>query len=189
MIFCSTSHVLRLSSVAIAALVLLAPAVDAQVAPVPYLNSLGSVGFNGNGDTQYWENAPDEDGFRKGFSFRTFSALVSALGSGLAFGSQTFNFIGLTSEGSQYGYSFKSVGDMPVTLFGGVNTLRSSPDVFTSLITPSFERSNTLATGVNAGIEFKPTSNVSLSFSAGYVQPSTTIDTDLRSQLISGARR
>ncbi len=174
---------------AIAALVLLAPAGHAQVAPVPYLASVGPFGLNGTGNSQDWGAAPDEDGFRKGFSFRSFSMPVSAFGSGSAFTAQTFNLSGLTFDGAQYGYSFKGVGDMPVTLFGGVNTLRTNPDVFTSLVAPGFERGNTLSTAVNAGVEFKPAPNVSLSFSAGYVQPSAPVDTDLRSQILSGARR
>lgn len=188
----SMSHFLSICSVAMSALVVLAPASHAQVAPIPYLNSAGSFGLNGNDDTQYWGNAPDDDGFRKGFSFRSFSTPVSVLGSRLSWGgigAQAFSFSGLTFEGAQYSYSFKGAGDMPVTLFGGVNALRTNPDVFTSLVMPGFERSNTLATGVNAGIAFKPTPNVSLSFSADYVQPSAPVDTDLRSQLLSGARR
>ncbi len=185
----SVSRVSQLCGVAIAALVLNAPAGHAQVAPIPYLNSFGAAGLNGVGETQFWGSEPDEDGFRKGFSFRSFSMPVAAFGSGLPFGAQNFNFSGLTSTGAQYGYSFKGVGDMPVTLFGGVATLKSSPDVFTSLVTPGFERNNTLATSVSAGIEFKPTSNISLSLSGSFVQPSVTTDTDLRSQLISGARR
>jgi hypothetical protein len=93
---------------------------------------------------------------------------------------------GLSSDGAQYAYSFKSLGDTPVTFFGGVSSLRTTPDVFTSLVSPGLERSNTLATGFNAGVEFKPTSNISLSLSAGYVQPSAINETDMRSQLLSG---
>lgn len=189
MVFGSTFHVQTLSSVAIAAIMLLGPAVHAQVAPIPYLNGFG---FNGGSDNQYWGDALDEDGFRKGFSLRTFSAPVSAFSSGIAWAgiaATALNAGGLTSDGAQYGYSFRGINDTPVTLFGSVNSLRTSPDVFTSLVTPGFERSNTLATSVNAGVEFKPSSNLSLSFSAGYTQSPTTIETDLRSQLLSGARR
>jgi len=163
-------------------------AAHAQVAPVPYLDSFG---FSGSSETQFWGSAPDEDGFRKGFSFQSFSTPVSTLGSSYALGNLGAfgNSGGLISTGAQYGYSFKGVGDLPVTMFGSVGSLRQAPDVFTSLVTPGFERSNTLATSVNAGIAFKPTSNISLSLSAGYVQSSPTTDTDLRSQLISGGLR
>jgi hypothetical protein len=178
-------------SFAVAVLVLSASAVRAQVAPFQYWIPGGPFGFGGSAETQYFGEAPDEDGFRKGFSLRNFSAPVSGFGSGLTWagaGAPGFNLSGLTADGAQYGYSFKGLGGTPVTLFGGVNTLRSNPDVFTSLVTAGFAGGNTLATSVQAGVEFKPTSNVSLSFSAGYVQPSAPVDTDLRSQMLSGQR-
>ena len=164
-------------------LLLHAPA-HAQVAPIPYAGA-GSFGFNSDVTTLF-ENAPDENGFRKGLSLRSYSAPATSLGGygwgGLgAFGGAA----GLRTDGAQYGYSFKGLGDAPVTLFGGVNALRTTPDVFTSLVTPGFERSSTLATSFNAGIEFKPTSNISLSLSGSFVQPGATTDTDLQSQLMS----
>ncbi|MFX8437295.1 hypothetical protein ABTL87_19240, partial [Acinetobacter baumannii] len=76
----------------------------------------------------------------------------------------------MSSDGAQYGYSFKGIGDTPVTLFGGVSSLRTTPDVFTSSVTPGLQPSGTLATSVNAGVEFKPTSNVTLSLSGSFVQ-------------------
>jgi hypothetical protein len=178
-----------LFGLAVAALMLPVSPVRAQVAPFQYAIPGGAVGFGGNAETQYFGEAPDEDGFRKGFSFRSSSTPVSAFGSGFALGgagAPGLNLTGLTADGAQYGYSFKGVGDTPVTLFGSVNTLRSNPDVFTSLVTPGFATSNTLATSVQAGVEFKPTSNLSLSLSAGFTQPSAPVDTDLRSQLLSG---
>lgn len=184
----STFRFVRLCGIAFAASIALAPASHAQVAPVPYLSAAGSFGFGGTVDTDYFGNAPDEDGFRKGFSVSSYSTPISGLGGRSFFGSvgaPAFTLSGLTSEGAQYGYSFRGVGDMPMTLFGGVNAIRTAPDVFTSLVTPGFERTNTLATGFNAGIEFKPAPNVSLSLSGSFVQPSATTDTDLRSQLIS----
>lgn len=186
------SKLASMLGLAVAALVLPASAVRAQVAPLPYLVPGGVFGFGGSAQT-YYSSEPDEDGFRKGFSFRNFSAPVSAFSSsGLAWGgigASGFNLSGLTADGAQYGYSFKGLGNTPVTLFGGVSTLRSNPDVFTSLVTPGFASSNTLATSVQAGVEFKPTSNLSLSFSAGVVQPSAPADTDLRSQLLSGQQQ
>lgn len=173
----------------------LASPATAQVAAVPYWMGTpfgfhGSAAF-GNADHQTtFYGTTDDDGFRKGFSFSTYSVPASAFASGFALsGLNAFGGAGLASNGAQYGYSFKGIGDTPVTLFGGVNTLRTTPDVFTSLVTPGFERTNALATSVNAGIEFRPSSNVSLSFSANIVQPSAPADGDLRSQLISGYRR
>ena len=165
-----------------AVLCLTAPAAQAQVAPIRYWIPGGPFGLGGDTTTQYWGSAPDEDGFRKGFSFSSYSMPVNSFTGG--FGAFTAGS-GLSSEGAQYAYSFKGLGDTPVTFFGGVSSLRTTPDVFTSLVTPGFERSSTLATSINAGVEFKPTSNISLSLSAGFVQPSATLDTDIRSQLLS----
>ena len=164
-----------------AVLYLTAPAAQAQVAPIQYWIPGGPFGLGGETTTQYWGGAPDEDGFRKGFSFSSYSVPANSFTGG--FGASAFTMgNGLSADGAQYAYSFKSLGDTPVTFFGGVSSLRTTPDVFTSLVTPGFERSSTLATSINAGVEFKPTSNISLSLSAGYVQPSATFDTDIRSQ-------
>lgn len=164
-----------------AALYLTMSVAQAQVAPIPYWIPGGSFGFGGDITTQYWGSAPDDDGFRKGFSFSSYNMPVSSFTGGFAASAFTGG-TGLSSQGAQYAYSFKSLGDTPVTFFGGVSSLRTTPDVFTSLVTPGLERSSTLATSINAGIEFKPTSNISLSLSAGYVQPSATFDTGMRSQ-------
>lgn len=167
-----------------AVLYLTAPAAQAQVAPIRYWIPGGPFGLGGETTTQYWGSPPDEDGFRKGLSFSSYSIPVNSFTGGLGASAFTGGS-GLSSDGAQYSYSFKSLGDTPVTFFGGVSSLRTAPDVFTSLVTPGFEQSSTLATSINAGIEFKPTSNISLSLSAGYVQPSAAFDTDMRSQFPS----
>lgn len=174
----------RCALAAAAVLSFAASAAQAQVAPIRYWIPGGPFGFGGDTTTQYWGSAPDEDGFRKGFSFSSYSLPANSFNVPFSAGAFTVGS-GLSSDGAQYGYSFKSIGDTPVTLFGGVSSLRTTPDVFTSLVTPGFERSSTLATSINAGVEFKPTSNISLSLSAGFVQPSATLDTDIRSQLLS----
>jgi len=173
-----------------AVLYLTVPAAQAQVAPIRYWIPGGPFGLGGETTTQYWGSAPDEDGFRKGFSFSSYSIPANSFTNSFAWGGFGANAFsggsGLSSDGAQYAYSFKSLGDTPVTLFGSVSSLRTTPDVFTSLVTPGLERSSTLATSVNAGVEFKPTSNISLSLSAGFVQPSATLDADVRSQLPFG---
>jgi hypothetical protein len=177
-------NAIRFSALAGLAIAACHPALPAhaQAAPIPYLGA-GAFGFSGD-VTTHFEGPADEDGFRKGFSFRSYSAPASSFGSGFGLGAFG-GTAGLATDGAQYAYNFKGIGDTPVAMFGSVNSLRTTPDVFTALVTPGFERSSTLATSVNAGIEFKPASNISLSLSAGFVQPSATTDTDLRSQLIS----
>nr|WP_245259227.1 hypothetical protein [Afipia clevelandensis] len=157
-----------------------ASAAQAQVAPIRYWIPGGPFGLGGD-TTTYWDNAPDEDGFRKGFSFSSYSIPANSFNVPFSAGAFTVGS-GLSSDGAQYGYSFKGIGDTPVTLFGGVSSLRTTPDVFTSIVTPGLQPSGTLATSVNAGIEFKPTSNVTLSLSGSFVQSNPTLDTDLRAQ-------
>lgn len=164
-----------------AVLSLAASAAQAQVAPIQYWIPGGPFGLGGDVTTQYWGSAPDEDGFRKGFSFSSYSIPANSFNLPFSAGAFTAGS-GLSSDGAQYGYSFKGIGDTPVTLFGGVSSLRTTPDVFTSIVTPGLQPSSTLATSVNAGIEFKPTSNVTLSLSGSFVQSSPALDTDLRAQ-------
>ncbi len=167
-----------------AVLTLATSAAQAQVAPIRYWIPGGPFGLGGDTTTQYWDNAPDEDGFRKGFSFSSYSIPANSFNVPFSAGAFTVAS-GLSSDGAQYGYSFKGIGDTPVTLFGGVSSLRTTPDVFTSIVTPGLQPSGTLATSVNAGVEFKPTSNVTLSLSGSFVQSNPTLDTDIRSQLLS----
>ncbi|MBI5131753.1 MAG: hypothetical protein HZA66_20120 [Rhodopseudomonas palustris] len=182
-----------------------AQAAFAQSAPIRYWVPGGPFGFGGgvadSAGTAGWSDVPgfaalssvDEDGFRTGFVARSYSAPVNAFASGLGWrgggigGAGAFgNFGSLALEGSQYGYNFKGVGGLPVTLFGGVDQLKYQPDVFTSLTSPGFASGSTAATAVHAGVEIRPTSNLSLSFSAGYVQPNGAIDSDIRSNLLPG---
>ncbi|ABD06170.1 conserved hypothetical protein [Rhodopseudomonas palustris HaA2] len=181
-------------------------AAHAQAGPVRYWIPGGPFGFGGgvteSWGTAGWSDVPgfaalssvDEDGFRTGFVARSYSAPVNAFASGLGWrgfggvgGAGAFgNFGALALDSSQYGYNFKSVGGLPVTLFGGVDQLKYQPDVFSALTSPGFSSSTNAATAVHAGVEIRPTSNLSLSFSAGYVQPGGAVDSDIRSNLLPG---
>jgi hypothetical protein len=80
------------------------------------------------------------------------------------------DFGALHYEGMQFGYDFKGVGGLPVTVFAGFDTLKYNTGIGGPLT--SFDAmSGTLpAYGAHAGIEFKPASNVSLSLGVGYTQ-------------------
>lgn len=95
-----------------------------------------------------------------------------AFGSGSAF----------TYEGTQAGYNFKSA---PVSVYAGFDTIKYNGagigNPFTAL--DSMSSSNTSGYRVNAGIEFRPTSNLSLSFGASFAQQPN----DLNSALLPGA--
>jgi len=185
---------------ALAVLCLGIPAAQAQVAPIRYWVPGGPFGFGGGlAETLGPETAADGTAFAAGdaeptgFKFRSASGSVNALTGGLGAswigpgGAGGFgNFGALSYDTAQYGYSFKGVGNLPVTLFGGVDTLKYNPDVFSTVTNFSSGAGTTAATAVHAGIEIKPTSNLSLSLSAGYVQPSGAVDSDIRSNLLPG---
>jgi hypothetical protein len=74
---------------------------------------------------------------------------------------------------------------MPVTFFAGFNAVKygdgigSSVAPLTSGVAPGY--------GGFAGVAFKPTSNLSLSFGAGFTQrDSGRMDSDIRSNMLPG---
>ncbi len=190
------------SGLAIAAMVLglTASAVHAQSEPVRYWIPFGPFGF-GDGEPatmgmETYGNAPNfsfENADSIGFVFRNYTAPVSALTNGFGWSGlgQATAFSTLDSlsyERSQFGYSFKGAGNMPVTLFGGVDTLKYNPDAFSAITSFSPSAGTAAAYGVHAGIEVRPTSNVSLSLSAGFTQQQSGIaDGDPRSSLLPRA--
>ena len=97
---------------------------------------------------------------------------------------QTGAFGSLYSEGVQFGYNFKNA---PVTFYGGFDTLKYNP-ALVALFRPSTSRPGRCpAIGAHAGVEFKPTSNLSLSLDLGYIQQSGRIDSDTKSPSLSNA--
>ena len=156
-------------AVASAALGLGAPAAHAQ--SVPYWTSTTAFG---NFSSRYnFENGwfvGSERG-NLGWGLSNFSQ-PGAFGAGAAF----------TYEGTQAGYNFKSA---PVSVYAGFDTIKyNGPGIgnpFTAL--DSTSSSNTSSYRVNAGVEFRPTSNLSLSFGASFSQQPS----DLNSALLPGA--
>jgi hypothetical protein len=158
-------------------------AAHAQGAPVKYWIPFGPFGFGGATDSAGSPTYGDVPGFDleqaniSGFSIRNFTAPVSSLtgfgwhGSSGAFG----NFGALTYDSTQFGYSFKGAGNMPVTVFGGVDSLKFGPDAFNTITSLNPGAGAAAAYGFHAGVEIRPTSNLSLSFSAGYTQPQSSL--------------
>jgi hypothetical protein len=185
-----------------AALCLSWSAANAQGEPVKYWIPFGPFGYGGGavetasaetyGNFPSFDAGQTEQTDRSGFVFRSTSAPVSSL-AGFGFGGPSAFGTSLSYERSQFGYNFKGVGDMPVTLFGGVDTLKYSPDVFSNIMSFSPNSGPAPATGVHAGVEIRPTSNLSLSFSAGYTQFQSGLgDGDIASSLLPrelGGRR
>jgi hypothetical protein len=92
-------------------------------------------------------------------------------------------FSSLYSEGVQFGYNFSNA---PVTVHAGFNALKYNPG-FGRAFAPFDTTPVAAGYGVNAGIEFKPTSNFSLSLDASIVQRSGLIDSDASSSSQFGA--
>lgn len=83
---------------------------------------------------------------------------------------------GLSYEGVQFGYNFQNTGSSPLTVYGGFNTLKSNNAIGNPFT--SFDSTSSTVVGytAHAGVEFQPTSNVSLSLGIGYTQQSGDIN-------------
>jgi hypothetical protein len=184
-------------ALALAALGLGGHAAQAQVAPVQYWIPAGLFFGSGSADGGSATTYGDVPGFnvadtnRSGFAVRSYSIPSSAMAGNLGWngiaGAGAFgNFGALSYEGTQFGYNFKGAGGLPVTFFAGVETLKYNPDVFSALTSMSPTSTASGAYRVNAGVEFRPASNLSLSVSAGFAQPGERIDSDIRSTLLPG---
>lgn len=169
-----------------------APA-HAQVAPVQYWIPGGPFGFGGSAvqSADGYGNFPSFNagdanggyGLRPGFFVG--SQRGSLNWSGLGQTGPTGNFSALSYDSTQFGYNTKTAGGMPVTFFAGFNSQKygdgigSSLAPLTSGVAPGY--------GAFAGVEFKPTSNLSLSFGAGVIQQdSGRMDSDIRSNMLPG---
>lgn len=173
-----------LSTLLLAALCLGTRTAHAQATPVTYWIPSWPLGFGGDltdgaGPNTYG-NFPsfDRSGARSGFSPMRYNfpngwfigAESGAMGLNVnrdgAFGTAR----SLHYEGVQFGYNFQTVGNLPVTVYAGFNTLKYSAGIGDPFA--SFDsRSSTLpGYSVNAGIEFQPASNLSLSLGVGYTQ-------------------
>ncbi len=177
-------------------------AAQAQTGPVGYWIPGWPMGFGGDSTTgqspDTYGNFPSfdfSDARGGGFSYARYNFpngfFVGSQRSGMglsginqnAFG----NFGSLYTEGSQFGYSFKNASGLPVTFYAGFDTLKYNTGLG-SPFAPFDNKSGTLPVySVNAGVEFQPTSNLSLSFGVGYVQQSGRIDSDINSPLLPGA--
>lgn len=157
----------------------------AQAAPVPYMNSSGLMGW---GDGLAFDASDPQSGLPKGWfmsSSRSSAAWsMNGFDQTRAFG----NFGALSAEGVKFGYNFTN---SPVTFFTGFDTLKYNYGSGAPPLTPFDSTSSTLPGGyrASAGIEFRPTSNLSLSFGASFTQQQSPglVDSDIHSTLPPGA--
>ncbi len=169
----------------------------AQTASMTYWTP-GWLGFGGNLNAGQDANtqgavAGFEGGGAGGFSSRyNFSngwfvgserGGMSLNGMGLSGINQAGAVGSLQTEGVQFGYNFKNTA---VSVYGGLDTLKYNPGIGAAF-SPFDSTSSTAGYGMHAGVEFKPTSNLSLSLGVGYTQPSGRLDTDTPSPSLSNA--
>ena len=184
--------VFRLAFVVAFAMLCVGERVHAQGAnPLTYWTPGWPVGFASDPGAGTYGNFPSFDtrdsrgfgatrfNFGNGFfvgSSRTEILGVSGITTNAAFG----NFGSLTSEGSQVGYSFKGVNGMPVSLYAGFETLKYNNGFGSGSPFAAFDSQsgNLPVYNAQAGIEFKPTANTSLSFGMGYVGNSGAVGSE-----------
>jgi opacity protein-like surface antigen len=184
---------------AVAALCVGGGPAHAQAAPVMYWTP-GWLGFGGN--LNAGQDANTEDNFAafggsdaggvsrtrynfpNGWFVGSDRGGIGLGGSGLSGINQAGAFGSFHSESMQFGYNFKNA---PVTFFGGLDTLKYNSGIG-SAFSP-FDATTSTVPGyrAHAGVEFKPTSNLSLSLGVGYTQQSGRIDTDTKSPSLSNA--
>ena len=175
----------------LAGLYLGAPAAHAQTAPLKYWLPGWPVGFSDSGSLDSYGNFPSftASGSDSGFFSRRYSVANnwSSL-SGVGLGQNIVNRYGslgtYTTEGAQYGYTFKS----GVSFYGGFEALKVTPGLGGPFATFDGRSTSTPAYAINGGVEFKPASNVSLSLGFSYAgQSSDRVDSDITSPALPGA--
>ena len=177
-------------------------AAHAQAGPVPYWIPGWPMGFSGDPAADTGSNTY---GNFPGFSFseaRGFSSTRYNFSNGWFVGSQSGSVpLGLSGinqagafgnmgsfdyQGVQFGYNFQA-GGLPGTVFAGFSTLNYNANSSTSgLLAFDNMSSTTPAYSAHVGVEFRPTSNLSLSVGAGFTQ-SGRIDSNLGSPALVGA--
>ena len=176
---------------ALATLSFVAPAAHAQSGPVKYWLPGWPIGFSDSGSLDSYGNFPSftANGSDSGFFSRRYSVASnwSSL-AGVGLSSNIVNRYGslgsYTTEGAQYGYTFKS----GVSFYGGFEALKYNPGLGGPFATYDSRSTSTPAYAINGGVEFKPTSNLSLSLGFSYAgQSSDRLDSDINSPVLPGA--
>jgi hypothetical protein len=158
----------------------------AQAGPVPYWIPGWPMGFGGDPAADTGSNTY---GNFPGFNFseaRGFSSARYNFSNGLFVGSQSgsvplglsgvsqagaFGNIGsLNYQSMQFGYNFQA-GGVPGSVFAGFSSLNYNANNSTSGLLAFDNMSSTSpALSAHVGVEFRPTSNLSLSVGAGFTQ-------------------
>jgi opacity protein-like surface antigen len=180
----------------LAALGLAGRTAHAQAAPVPYWMPGWPVGFGGNltdgESSNSYGNFPGFDGSDArggGFSYLRHNfpngwfvgaeggtALsMNGINRDAAFGNSLYY------QGVQFGYKFNNAGGMPVSVYAGFDTLKYNTGIGGPFAAFDSASSTLPGYSAHAGVEFQPTSNVSLSLGFGYTQQPGRLDSDINS--------
>ena len=189
-------------AIALAMLGLGAQQASAQSGPVRYWLPGGLFGFGGGamagrgadsyGNFPGFEAGSGQDG--SGFSYLSGNFPTGWFTAGERGGlgvngfSQAGAFGSYSYDGAQVGYNFKGAGDTPVTFFAGFDSLKYNPPGAGGPLAP-FSSSSSVPAGyaARAGLEFRPTSNVSVQLGATFVQSgSERMDSNINSPLLPG---
>ena len=161
------------------------------VNPLTYWTPGWPVGFAGDASTSAYGNFPGFDtrdsrgfgatryNFGNGFfvgNSRTEIFGMSGITTNAAFG----NFGSVYSEGSQFGYSFKGANGLPVSISAGFEALKYNNGFGSGSPFAAFDAQsgNLPVYKAQAGIEFRPTANTSLSFGMGYMGNSGAVGSE-----------
>ena len=185
----------------LAALCLGGRTAHAQAAPVTYFIPGWPFGFGGDVaglSASTYGNFPSFDGdvrrggssyarynFPNGWFVDSESRDVGLSMNGIsqmgAFGNRSLSY-----DGIQFGYNFKNSG-LPVAVYAGFDTLKYNTGIGGNLFAPFDSQSGTLpGYSAHAGVEIRPTQNLSLSLGFGYTQQGR-IDSDINTPLLPGA--
>lgn len=162
--------------------------------PVSYWIPGWPYGFAGGQTPSAYGNVPAFDGsdargggfFYQRYNFSNGWFVGSERGgmgfAGLSQDAALGNFGALSSEGTQFGYNFKNTS-LPISIYAGFDTLKYNSGIGNPFA-PFESNSGTVSGyGAHAGVEIRPTSNLSLSFGMGYTQQPG----DINSLVLPGA--
>ncbi len=110
------------------------------------------------------------DGGRVGLGMNNFSQ-IGGLG----------NFGSLDYQGVQFGYKFQNASSGPLTLFGGLDTLKYNGGVGGGPFSSFDNQNNQSGYRMHGGVEFQPAPNVSLSLGMSYTQQPVNPANDIKS--------
>src|SRR5437868_14084779 len=133
------------------------------------------AGFDGGNARGFsWTRTSFSNGWFVGGG--TGPTFLSGINQASAFGTS------LQTDGVQFGYKFRN--GLPVTVYGGFDTLKYNSGIGSNPLAPFDSTSGTLPVyRAHAGVEFQAAPNLSLSLGVGYTQAPARLDSELTTGL------